>query len=43
MTDNGFLIQDELAAIGATLTIPALLTGKKKQFSREAEKNKKSC
>jgi len=28
MADKGFLIQDELAAIAATLTIPALLKGK---------------
>lgn len=35
MADMGFLIQDEpLASVGATLTIPAFLSGRK-QFSKE--------
>lgn len=29
MTDKGFLIQDELACVAATLTIPAFLKGRK--------------
>ena len=41
MADKGFLIQDELASVGAVLTIPAFLGGRK-QFSKEdAAKNKK--
>ena len=41
MADKGFLIQDELASVGASLTIPAFLSGRK-QFSKEdATKNKK--
>ena len=41
MADKGFLIQDELANIGVTLTIPAFLKGKKQFSKEEAEKNKK--
>ena len=40
MADKGFLIQDELAPVGATLIIPAFLKGKQ-QFSKEGERNKK--
>ena len=41
MTDKGFLIQDELAGVGATLTIPAFLKGKQQFSKEEVEKNKK--
>ncbi|XP_068742323.1 uncharacterized protein [Montipora capricornis] len=34
MADKGFLIQDELASVGALLTIPAFLKGHK-QFTKE--------
>ena len=41
MADKGFLIQDELASVGAVLTMPAFLK-ERKQFSKEeAAKNKK--
>ena len=45
MADMGFLIQDEpLASVGATLTIPAFLSGRK-QFSKEdtATNKKVAC
>lgn len=43
MADKGFLIQDELASVGAVLTMPAFLKERKQfQFSKEeAAKNKK--
>ena len=41
MADKGFLIQDELASVGALLTIPAFLKGRKQFTKEEAEKNKK--
>ena len=41
MADKGFLIQDELASVGALLTIPAFLKGHKQFKKEEAEKNKK--
>lgn len=41
MADKGFLIQDELAAVGATLIIPAFLKGKQQFSKEEGEKNKK--
>ena len=41
MADKGFLIQDELAAVGATLITPAFLKGKQQFSIEEGEKNKK--
>ncbi|XP_015770603.1 PREDICTED: uncharacterized protein LOC107349020 [Acropora digitifera] len=41
MADKGFLIQDELAGVGATLTIPVFLKGKQQFSKEEVEKNKK--
>jgi len=41
MADKGFLIQDELAAVGASLVIPAFLKARKQFSKEEAEKNKK--
>ena len=41
MADKGFLIQDELASVGAVLTMPAFLKGRKQFSKEEAAKNKK--
>ena len=41
MADKGFLIQDELAGVGAILTIPVFLKGKQQFSKEELEKNKK--
>ena len=41
MADKGFLIQDELASVGALLTIPAFLKGRKQFTKEEAEKTKR--
>ena len=41
MADKGFLIQDELASVGATLTLPAFLKARKQFSKEEAEQNKK--
>lgn len=41
MADKGFLIQDDLASLGVTLTIPAFLKGKNQFSKEETEKNKK--
>ena len=41
MADKGFLIQDELASVGATLTLPAFLKAHKQFSKEEAEQNKK--
>ena len=41
MADQGFLIQDELASVGAFLTMPAFLKGRKQFSKEEAAKNKK--
>ena len=42
MADKGFIIRDELAAVGGRLVLPHFLTKDKKQFSkREVEHNKK--
>lgn len=41
MADEGFLIQDELAEVGATLTIPTFLNRKNSSLERKQKKNKK--
>ena len=41
MADKGFLIQDELASVGAVLTMPAFLKGRKQFSKEEAARNKK--
>ena len=41
MADKGFLTQDELASVGAVLTTPAFLKGRKQFSKEEAAKNKK--
>jgi len=41
MADKGFTIQDDLAAVGASLVMSEFLQGKKQFTKEEAEKNKK--
>ena len=41
IADKGFLIQDELSGVGATLTKPEFLKGKQQFSKEEVEKNKK--
>lgn len=41
MADKGFLVQDEIAAVGATLIIPAFLKGKQQFSKEEGEKKRK--
>ena len=41
MAYKGFLIQDELASVGAVLKMPAFLKGRKQFSKEEAAKNKK--
>ena len=41
MADKGFLIQDELTSVGAVLTMPAFLKGRKQFSKAETAKNKK--
>lgn len=40
MADNGFVIQDELASVGAKLTLRHFMNGKK-QFTKEESDHKK--
>ena len=41
MADKGFLIQDELVSVGATLVMPKFLKNRKQFTKEEAEHNKK--
>ena len=41
MADKGFLIQNELASVGAVLTMPEFLKGRKQFSKEETAKNKK--
>ena len=41
MADEGFLIQDELAGVGATLTIPTFLNRKNSSLERKQKKTKR--
>ena len=41
MADKGFLIQDDLANVGASLTIPLFLQGKQQFSKQDVEQNKK--
>lgn len=41
MADKGFLIQDELASVGATLTLPVFVRSRKQFSKQESERNKK--
>ena len=43
MADKGFLIQDELVSVGATLVMPKFLKNRKQFTKEEAEDNKKAA
>ena len=43
MSDKGFLIQDELVSVGATLVMPKFLKNRKQFTKEEAEHNKKAA
>lgn len=43
MADNGFVIQDELASVGAKLTLHHFMNGKKQFTKEESDHKKKDC
>lgn len=43
MADKGFLIQDELASVGAKLTLRHFMNGKKQFTKEESDHKKKDC
>ena len=43
LTDHGFLVSEEMAALGVTLRMPSFTRGKKQLSSKDVEVSKKPC